>query len=198
MPRKYQRNRQDNIAQVAARIIGQCGPERATIREIAARGGVSKGVVEHHFAGKSDILRKTVAWANRRFAQQERLRTAKKRGLAAARARLRCILPLTADSENEWKLRVHFWSMALANPDDQLGMSTRFAEARERFREDLRQAIELGEVPASVDPLQAANALLHLSAGVACNMLIDPAYYTRRYRARIVEKAIDDLRRGSI
>lgn len=196
MPRPYQNNRQELIAQVAAEIIAESGLEKVTFREIAAKCGVSKGVVEHHFTDKNDILRKTLDWANRRFIEKEQRLTAKKRGLAAARERLRCILPLTAESVKEWKFRLHFWSMALANPDDQIGMTLRLAGARERFSEDIRQAIELGEVPASVDPLLAANMLLHLSAGVACNMLIDPSYYNKTYRTRIIEKAIDDLRLG--
>lgn len=198
MPRTYQRNRQDHIAQVAAQIIGELGPEGATIREIAARCGVSKGVVEHHFSDKTEILRKTMSWANRGFAERVRRRTAKKRGLAAVHEHLRCIVPLTSEAVSEWKLRVHFWSMALASPDEQTRMSARFTWMRERFREDVAQAIELGEVPASVDPRKAANALMHLGSGVACHMLMDPADCSRRYCARIVEKAIEDLRRGSI
>lgn len=198
MPSASKRNRHDLVTEVTAQIIAESGLERATFREIAAKCGVSKGVVEHHFADKSDILRKTLDWVNSRFVQREQRLTAKKTGLEAVRARLRCMLPLTAESVMEWKVRLHFWSMAVASADDQIGMSVRLAGARERFRTDVENAIAAGEVPSGVDPLLAANMLLHLVAGVACNMLVDPSYYNKRYRARIVDKAIEDLRRGFI
>jgi len=198
MPRTYERNRQDRIAQVAAEIIGESGPERATIRAIAERCGISKGVVEHHFADKKDILRKTLQWVNARFIEQERRCTLRKRGLAASHARLRCLIPLTPAAVQDWKLRVHFWSMTLGNPGDHLDMSGGLAGIRDRFCEDLRQALECREIPASVAPLQAANMLLHLAGGVAWNMFVDPAYYNRRYRARIVDRIMDDLRQGRV
>lgn len=198
MPRPYRRNLQQPIARAAAEIIGNAGPEHATIRAIAARSGVSKGVVEHHFAGKNDILRKTLAWANERMIERERRRTAGLHGLAAARERLRTIIPLTPDAVKDWKMRIHFWSMALANPREDMDTSAGLAGARERFREDLKQAVASGEVPSSVDPLQAANLLLHLAGGVAWNMFVDPAYYNRRYRERIIDRTIEALRRGVI
>jgi len=198
MTSAYKYNRQELIAQTAAKIIAESGLERVTIREIAAQCGVSKGVVEHHFADKDDILRKTLDWVNQRFIAREQRLTAKRTGLDAVRARLRCLLPLTAESVMEWKVRLHFWSFAVANADDQLGMSARLAGARERFRADVERAIALGDVPATVDPLLAANMILHLTAGVACNMLVDSSYYNKSYRMRIVEKTIGDLRRGFI
>src|SRR5690606_9259180 len=107
MTRTYQFNRQELICQVAAEIIAEEGPEKLTFREIAARCGVSKGVVEHHFKDKNDILRKTLDWANHRFREREERLTARKRGIAAVRERLRCMLPLTEESAAEWKFRVH-------------------------------------------------------------------------------------------
>jgi AcrR family transcriptional regulator len=191
-------SRQELIVRTAAEIVAEAGLERVTFREIAAKCGVSKGVVEHHFTDKNDILRKTLDWVNLRFVQREQRRTAKKNGLEALHARLSCLLPLTAESVMEWKVRLHFWSMAVASADDKIGMSVRLAGARERFRTDVEAAIAAGEVPASVDPLQAANMVLHLVAGVACNMLVDPTYYHKSYRARVADKIVDDLRRGCI
>lgn len=198
MPSAYKSDRQELIARTAAQIIAESGLEGVTIREIAAQCGVSKGVVEHHFADKDDILRKTLDWVNQRFIAREQRLTGKKTGLAALHARLRCLLPLNAESVTEWKVRLHFWSMAVASADDQIGMSVRLAGARERFRIDIEQAIALCEVPAATDPLLASNMLLHVVAGVACNILVDPAYYKKNYREQLADKMIENLRRGAM
>lgn len=191
-------NRRELIIEAAAAIIVEGGLERVTFREIASKCGISKGVVEHHFADKADILRKTLEWVNRRGFEKEMRLTRRIRGLAAVRNRLRCILPLNAESSKEWKIRLHFWSMALANTDDQIGMEVRLAGARDRFAQDVREAAELGEISPNTDSIAAANMILHIIAGVACNMLINPSYYGREYRISLIDKIVANLRDGCI
>lgn len=195
---EHKLNRQQLIARVAADIIAERGIESATFREIAARSGVSKGVVEHHFSDKNDIVRKTLEWVNQRALKREQRATAKKQGLAAIEARLRCLLPVKPELVREWKIRVHYWSMAFAQQDDQLGMSLRITGARERFLEDLKHAIAAGEIPAEVDPAIATNMLLHLLAGVSCNMLVDPGYYDKGYQLALVRRVMEQLRSGRL
>lgn len=191
-------NRQYLIARVAADIIAERGIESATFREIAERSGVSKGVVEHHFSDKNDIIRKTLEWVNQRALGREQRATSKKEGLEAIEARLRCMLPMRPELVREWRIRVHYWSMALAHQDEQLGMSLRITGARERFIADIQRAIELEQVPADIDPVRATNMLLHIMAGVSCNMLVDPGYYNRAYQQRLVARIIGQLRAGEL
>lgn len=191
-------NRQDLIVRVAADIISDLGVERATFREIATRAGMSKGVVEHHFENKDDIVRKTLEWVNQRAFKRERRVTHNKKGLSAARARLMSYLPMQPNLIREWKIRVHYWSMSFVNRDEQLVMSLRFDDGRKRFETDIEQAIELGEVPPGTNAQHVTNMLLHLVAGVSCNRLVDPAHFDRNYQMQLVDHIFNQLRSGHL
>lgn len=192
----FRQDRQQQIVRAAAALIAEGGIEAATFRAIAARSGVSKGVVEHFFADKNDIVGKTLDWVNQRALAREQRATRGQRGLAAIEARLRSMLPIRPDLAREWRIRVHYWSMAFAQRDQRLGMSLRIGGARERFLEDVRQAIAAGEMPAAADAVAATNLLLHLQAGVSCNMLVDPGYYDRAYQLRLIARVMEQLRQG--
>lgn len=58
-----------DICAAAARVIAQGGLEAATIRDIAAASGYSKGVVGHYFDGKAELISGALDWSNRRDAQ---------------------------------------------------------------------------------------------------------------------------------
>jgi TetR/AcrR family transcriptional regulator, acrAB operon repressor len=198
IPTKRTMDRQELIVRVAAEIISDLGIERTTFREIAIRAGVSKGVVEHHFHDKSDIVRKTLQWLNRRALEREQRATRHKEGLEAIRQRMLSLLPTRPEMVREWKIRVHYWSMSFSNRDEQLGMSLRIAGARERFEADIAAAAQRGEIPPSTDCRAAAKMLLHLVAGVSCNRLVDPAQFNRRYQLELVEHVLQQLRDGHL
>ena len=82
--------RREFIARVCAEVIAEHGLEQATLREIAARSGVSKGIVEHYFANKDDVIAAALEWVNQRYLRREQRNTAGKHGLDALAARLRC------------------------------------------------------------------------------------------------------------
>lgn len=191
-------NRQDLIVRVAADIIADLGVERATFREIATRAGVSKGVVEHHFKNKDDIVRRTLEWVNQRAFEREQRVTRNKTGLSAARARLISYLPMQPELIREWKIRVHYWSMSFTNRDEQLVMSLRFGDGRKRFEADIGQAVELGELPPGTDIQHVTNMLLHLLAGVSCNQLVDRAHFGRSYQLQLVDHIFNQLRSGHL
>lgn len=184
--------RREFIARVCAEVIAEHGLEQATLREIAARSGVSKGIVEHYFANKDDVIAAALEWVNQRYLRREQRNTAGKRGLDALAARLRCALPLTPESLREWKIRLRFWSLAAFDLDVRAPQSERLAATRRRFEADLREAIELGEVQ-DIDPVAAADRLIHLVAGVSCSALLDPDYYHRRYIQSVIDSAVAEL-----
>jgi len=197
-PTRRSADRQDLIVRVAAEIIAELGIERATFREIATRAGVSKGVVEHHFQDKSDIVRKTLQWLNQRALEREQRATRHRTGLEALRQRMLSLLPTRPEIVREWKIRVHYWSMSFSNQDEQLGMSLRIAGARQRFEADIATAAQHGEVPRATDCHAAAKMLLHIVAGVSCNRLVDPTQFNRRYQLELVEHLLQQLRDGHL
>ena len=181
------------IARVAALTIAEIGLERATMREIAARSGVSKGIVEHYFANRDEVIETALEWANARYVARETRRTRGLQGLESLRARLLCVLPLTAESRQEWKIRLCFWSVAAVDPQARRAQLARLDLTRERFVADLETARVLGQTPAGTDAAAAANELIHLVAGLACDALLDPAYYSRAYLLAMIDKTLNRL-----
>ena len=188
--------RRDYLAGVSAELIAEHGLERATIREIAARTGFSRGVIEHYFDDKDHLITMAVGWVNDRYMRREAARTKGKEGLAALEARLHCIMPLTKEAVQEWKIRLRFWSLASYHEDLQKMMSTRLRLSRERFLKDLTRAVELGELHRKLDPQLTASRLVHWVSGASTHALIAPSYYNKRYLKTLIADSIRELRRS--
>ena len=184
----------DFIARISAELIAEQGLEQATMREIAAKAGVSKGRIEHYFANKDELVDMALEWINQRYIERQERRTAGKRGLAALHARLYCAFPITPESRQEWKVRLQFWSRAGVNPVMQKSLSKRWAGVRDAFRQDLEEAIELGEARPGLDCTLTADLMMHLVAGASCDALIDPRHYNRRYLLDLIERTVNELR----
>ena len=182
--------RRATIARSAALAIAEVGLEQATMREIAARSGVSKGIVEHYFANREEVIESALDWANARYVAREARRTRGLQGLEALRARLLCVLPLSAESREEWKIRLCFWSLAAVDPQARRTQRARLDQTRERFVADLEAARALGQIPAGTDAAAAANELIPLVAGLACDALLDPAYYSRAYQLAMIDRTL--------
>jgi AcrR family transcriptional regulator len=188
--------RREYLAGISAELIAEHGLERATIREIAARTGFSRGVIEHYFDDKDHLITMAVVWVNDRYVRREQAMTRGKEGLEALEARLSCVMPLSKEPIQEWKIRLRFWSLASYHTDLQKMMATRLRLSRERFLRDLKTAVELGEVDKNIDAQMTANWLVHLVSGACSHAMIAPSYYSKRYLKGMIVDIIADLRSG--
>jgi AcrR family transcriptional regulator len=185
--------RREFIARISAEIIAEQGLEQATIREIAARTGFSKGVVEHYFDDKDHVINMALQWVNDRYSRREQRATIGKSGLEALYARLCCVMPLSREALQEWKIRMRFWSLAAIDPTLQTAQSDRLQATRQRFERDISEAVAQGQIPAT-DVAATANLIAHLVSGASCHALIAPAVYHRRYLRAIAAGVVADLR----
>jgi AcrR family transcriptional regulator len=181
--------RRAEIAEVAAELIAGGGLEAATMREIARRSGFSKGIIEHYFDGKSELIDAALAWANQRYFERVARATTGLAGLEALRARLKATVPTTVALRNEWKIRLIFWSIAAINPELQRQQAARTRDAIEHFASDLRDAHELGEFDAASSPESAARQVLFAATGLSCAILHNP----RAYSLNVVETEIERI-----
>lgn len=169
--------RRAEISEIAAKLIASGGLEAATIREIARQSGYSKGIIEHFFDRKEDLISAALDWANLRYNRRAALATESLSGLAAVRARIQATLPLDEETREEWRIRLIFWSMASIDPALQDRQAQRFIAARRRFETDLRQARQLGELKAGLSIGPAAERLLYHISGVSCAALHNTSRY---------------------
>lgn len=190
--------RREFIARISAEIIAEQGLEQATIREIAARTGFSKGVVEHYFDDKDHVISMALSWVNERYFQREQRATAGRTGLDALHARLCCVMPISREALQEWKIRLRFWSLAAIHTELQAAQSERLQVTRQRFERDIGEAVVLGDVPDGVDIPATANLIAHLVSGVSCHALIAPKVYHRRYLRAVADEVVEDLRDGRV
>jgi AcrR family transcriptional regulator len=179
--------RRAEIAETAAGLIAEGGLEAATIREIARHSGYSKGIIEHYFDGKSELIDAALGWANERYLDRASRATAGLQGLAALRARLRATVPSDPALRMEWKIRLLFWSMAAIDPVLQKQQAGRTRDAVAHFAADLLVAQELGEIPSSVSVEVLARRILFSASGLSCAILHSP----RTHNKRLIEDEIE-------
>lgn len=182
-----------DICAAAAKLIAQGGLEAATIRDIAAASGYSKGVIEHYFDGKDELISGALDWANHRYELRVADATAQLAGLSSLRQRITAILPLTAAQRDEWKVRLVFWSMAAINGDLRVRQSQRFQRAIHFFEIDMRLAQERGECVLREDAALAARHLVNMTTGVCIAALHNPRLYTRSVLAEEVDNLMAQI-----
>ncbi|CAB1370594.1 TetR/AcrR family transcriptional regulator [Denitratisoma oestradiolicum] len=173
--------RRELIARAAAELIAEQGLAAATFREIAARTGFSKGVIEHYFDDKEHIVGKALDWVDERYLKHEQRLTRGKEGLDAVCARLTCTLPLSPAATLHWKVRLNYWGLAITRPDWQALLEQRSLATYKRFAHDLQEAVALGQVAPELDVTRAGQMLVHFAAGVSINAVLSPRIYNRRY-----------------
>lgn len=186
--------RRAEIAEVAAELIAEGGVEAATLREIARRSGFSKGIIEHYFERKSELIDAALGWANERYFERAACATAGLNGLDALRARLRATVPSTAALRNEWKIRLIFWSIAAIDPVLQKQQAVRTRDAIAHFTADLRDAQSCGEIDSLVSAEAAGRQVLFAATGLSCAILHNP----RVYNKNVVEVEIERIVATSI
>jgi AcrR family transcriptional regulator len=149
----------------ARRVFGELGYVGATVDDIARAAGCSKGAFYFHFASKDEafvaLLEDWIGEASESLTSLARLRNGSL-GLDAIEALL------AGEVGRGWEPRLvlEFWSQA-GRVD---GVRARLAEAEERWKRLLTQAIEgaqrSGVFPADVRPDAAAATALALGAGL--------------------------------
>lgn len=186
--------RREFIARIAAEVIASEGIEKATIREIARRAGATRGLVEHHFHNKAEVIESALDWLNRRYLSREQNVLQGKEGLDALEARIRCFLPVSPVARREWRLRLRFWSSN--DPQVQAVQRTRLAETRRLFQDDITKAVALGQMPEPADSTISAERLLSRVAGISAQAVFDRMHFSGVYLMGELSTIMDELRRG--
>lgn len=105
------------ILDALLRIVGECGFDHATVREVAAASGVSIGTVQHHFPSKDTMMAAAFAEVVRRITNRVEARVAAsddvRRNLRAVLAEL---LPLDDRRATEARIQIAFAARAATEP----------------------------------------------------------------------------------
>ena len=171
--------RRAELSAVAAQVIAARGLEAATIREIAQASGYSKGVVEHYFDDKEQLISAALDSANQQYEVRVAKATAGLQGLAALRQRIVATLPMTPAERDEWKVRLVFWSLAAIQPQLRQRQRRRFGRAINSFEQDIKAAVQAGELDAGGDTQRLARRIVNMTTGISTAALHNLGLYNR-------------------
>ncbi|GGT73084.1 MULTISPECIES: TetR/AcrR family transcriptional regulator [Streptomyces] len=168
--------RRQDVSEAVWRVLADKGFGGLTLRAVAAAMGVSTGMLMHYFPTKRALVAHALDLLERRTAERPR-RARPTEGLAALRAMLLDILPLTADDTARNRIWVSSWDLALA--DESLGrdQADRYTRLRSAIRPHLEAARDHGELPATADPDQLAATAVAFTHGLVVQALFDPARF---------------------
>jgi AcrR family transcriptional regulator len=158
--------RRSDLAQTAARMIAARGLAGASLRDVAAAGGVTTGAVTHYFPGRTDLIAAAYDKVMGRLID----RLEEPAGHGELLATLASYLPHDPDSEAEWRVWLAFSAEALVNPDLAARHRAYYAAITARLAADL-------------SPVQA-DLLVALIDGLSVRILLEPDDWPR---ARVIE-----------
>lgn len=185
--------RRSEISAVAVSLIARGGMEAATIREIAQESGYSKGVVEHYFENKEELISGALDWINQCYERRVNQATIGLKGVMALRKRMLATLPTNKVIRDEWKVRLVFWSMAAIQEDLRKAQEQRFERAADAFESDILSAIHMSELSTERKPADLARQLVNAIAGLSVVALHSRTRYTRNFILEEVESMIERL-----
>lgn len=173
--------RREEISRIAADLIAAGGMEAVTIRSIAMASAYSKGVVEHYFENKAELVSGALAWVNQCYEARVQKATAGLSGLIALRKRIEASLPLDKRTRDEWKVRLVFWGMAAIDPQLRREQARRFQQAVDYFEQDLQVAAGKGEIPVAKQTANTARRLVNMTTGISTAAIHNGALYDRTF-----------------
>lgn len=162
------------LVDAALRVFAEHGYEEATVEDIAAAAGYSKGAYYFHFASKEDIFLELLEqWTSE---QTERLKAFDEVTPAAA-AILETLEAFLSYGEREiaWpRLLVEFWAQARRHEAIRRGLGQAYAAWRRLLAQAFRRAAHSGLLSPQLDPDDAARLVLATHDGVVVEACIDP------------------------
>lgn len=170
-------DRRLQLAEAALAVAADDGLDAVTVARVAARAGVSVGLVQHHFPTKQELmvqaygraLERVVARVSEVVAAREAAGSSIRDTIVAGLSEL---LPLDVARRAEARVRAQFHGRAVIDPD----LAASAAGTREAVLAQVAQAVingrECGETADAADPEQAAWTLWALVDGLAAGMCL--------------------------
>ena len=167
----------EEVAEAAWRVILRDGLHNASIRAIARELDATTGVVTYHFHDKAELLLFALDRLGQAIIRSMEASLAGTTGIDRIRAILRTTLPLGPQEISGWRLWISFVGVAMSNKRLREEHQRRLDVLNDCFEVELRALIKSGEIPASIDPGQEADALVALSDGIGLGYLLRPKEY---------------------
>jgi AcrR family transcriptional regulator len=167
----------EDLLRAAAEVFSERGFKDASVDEIAARAGYSKGALYWHFEGKDELFFALMDATVDTPAHEmiELFQSAPPEHDMAPEGSRRFV-ELVRGQRDLLLLEHEYWSRAVRDPE----LRARYAEHRRELRSALGEALKvrfehLGTPDQPFDPVEIASVVMSLFAGLAQQRLTDPA-----------------------
>ncbi|MEH6591553.1 MAG: TetR family transcriptional regulator C-terminal domain-containing protein [Halioglobus sp.] len=189
----HQEQRRQLCATVAS-VIAEEGLENTTLRTVAAYHGCTKGMVQHYFTDKEELLLGALAYVEDTCEQRMAKPARDESGLGELQARLIARLALTPDTVDEWQVRIAFTSRAAISPAMRRAFAKRQVEEQQVCVSALQRARKAGELRANLNIRNCYRSLDALVFGLGVEVVMNPDNLTAANQRQILKSAISDLR----
>ncbi len=190
--------RRTHIIEATAALMAREGLAGISVRSVAEHAGCSRGLVEHYFKSKAELLGAADRWVNESYLARVENAVGDLHGLAALDARLRNLLPYTEAVLDEWRVRLEFWRQAGANSTAALHNSESFYAAYEQILADMRHAQAHGEIPGSVPLIESSELMLFFVIGIATACISTERLRQQRPLDRRIEMILGMLKNDTL
>ncbi|MFE0458081.1 TetR/AcrR family transcriptional regulator [Kitasatospora sp. NPDC058965] len=178
--------RRRDVSEAVWRVLVARGFGGLTLRAVAAEMNASTGLLTHYFPNKQALLRTALEVLDQRNQDRPR-RPAPAPGLAALRASLLDVLPLTPQGAADNRIWVSSWDVALADPELAAAHAERYRRSRVRLTEHVAAAVERGELPAATSVEDLAAAAQGFVLGLVVQALFAPAEFPPERQVGLVD-----------
>jgi AcrR family transcriptional regulator len=186
------------MMRAAAACLAEDGVGAATVRAVAARAGVTPGLIRHHFGGIDGLIAATYRHVGATVA--EAIDAALAAAPAEPRARLSAFVRasfapplLDGDLLATW---LAFWGRVRRDAEIRALHGEIYSAYRARLAGMLAAAAEAAGRPIDAD--RAALALTALLDGLWLELCLDPSTFSPEEAVRIVEGFVDGLLSGAL
>jgi AcrR family transcriptional regulator len=165
----------DRLIDAAAQVFARRGFEAATIDEVAAAAGYTKGAVYSNFASKTDLF---IALIERRIEVQSAEHALRFEGqdLETMARGLEEQADQETDSEKQWVvLAIEFWLHAMRDDRARVLMADQYERARMLTAELIASSYAKADQQPPLAPRDLAIVIEALGAGLAFQAALDPA-----------------------
>jgi len=195
MPKVVDRDEQRReIAAQASKWIAKRGLETLSLRNVAAAHGCSKGMVQHYFTDKEELLFGALLHVTDEYEARALEATAGTAGLVRIERRFAVILPLNEALRDEWVVRLAFYARAALVPRMQRYLHDHVGNALRRGMRELRDCQREGEVLSGLNLVRAYRTIMASVTGIAVSEVVSPRSVAPTAQKRMLRDAIDAVR----
>jgi AcrR family transcriptional regulator len=180
----------DRLIDAAATVFARRGFETATLDEVAATAGFTKGAVYSNFASKTDLF---IALIERRIEVQTAELSARYGGqdLAAAARRLQNPPDREPESERQWLLlAIEFWLHAMRDERARALMAQQYERARLASADLIASFFEVSGQKPPMAPRDLAIAMEAVSVGLAIQAALDPEAVRMSLQGEVIARLV--------